>query len=192
MPDLTPLTVLIIRHAEKPNESWPGPGLTPDGEKDKESLVIRGWQRAGSWAALFGVGLGGSDFPQPDKIYAANPDDTTSDATSERPFETITPLAARLSIDPDATYAVGQETNLVADLLKRSGCVLVCWEHKAIVTAILPALVGAQKTAGLPTKWDGDRFDVVLRFDRSGPDAPWTFRELFPCLLSGNSATPMS
>jgi hypothetical protein len=36
------LTILIIRHAEKPDESWPGPGLTPDGSADKKSLVIRG------------------------------------------------------------------------------------------------------------------------------------------------------
>jgi hypothetical protein len=28
---MSALTLLIIRHAEKPGESWPGPGLTPDG-----------------------------------------------------------------------------------------------------------------------------------------------------------------
>jgi len=27
---------------------WPGPGLTPEGTEDKESLVVRGWQRADS------------------------------------------------------------------------------------------------------------------------------------------------
>ena len=42
------LTILIIRHAEKPDEAWPGPGLTEQGENDTESLVIRGWQRAGA------------------------------------------------------------------------------------------------------------------------------------------------
>ncbi|VFU08821.1 protein of unknown function [Methylocella tundrae] len=40
------------------------PGLTPEGSPDKKSLVIRGWERAGSWSALFGAGLGGVDFPQ--------------------------------------------------------------------------------------------------------------------------------
>jgi putative addiction module component (TIGR02574 family) len=54
---MSALTILIIRHAEKPGESWPGSGLTPDGIIDKKSLVIRGWQRAGSRSALFGVGL---------------------------------------------------------------------------------------------------------------------------------------
>ncbi|HKI13800.1 MAG TPA: histidine phosphatase family protein, partial [Roseiarcus sp.] len=59
---MSALTILIIRHAEKPGESWPGPGLTAEGAGDKKSLVVRGWQRAGSWSALFGAGLGGDDF----------------------------------------------------------------------------------------------------------------------------------
>ena len=67
---MSALTILIIRHAEKPGEAWPGPGLTPDGVADKKSLVIRGWQRAGAWSALFGGGLGGDDFPEPTAIYA--------------------------------------------------------------------------------------------------------------------------
>ena len=67
------LTLLIIRHAEKPGENWPGPGLTIEGTPDDKSLVIRGWQRAGAWAALFGAGLGGTDYPAPAAIYAANP-----------------------------------------------------------------------------------------------------------------------
>ena len=49
------LTLMIIRHAEKPKGAWPGPGLTTKGEIDKKSLVIRGWQRAGAWSALFGT-----------------------------------------------------------------------------------------------------------------------------------------
>jgi hypothetical protein len=67
------LTLMIIRHAEKPKKAWPGPGLTIEGEPDGKSLVIRGWQRAGAWSALFGAKLGGIDFPQPEAIYAANP-----------------------------------------------------------------------------------------------------------------------
>ncbi len=70
---MSALTILIIRHAEKPGESWPGKGLTADEVTDKKSLVVRGWQRAGSWSALFGTGLGGSDYPQPAVIYAADP-----------------------------------------------------------------------------------------------------------------------
>jgi hypothetical protein len=48
---MAPLTLLIIRHAEKPGdkpkEFGRGPGFTDEGEEDDKSLVIRGWQRAG-------------------------------------------------------------------------------------------------------------------------------------------------
>jgi len=66
------LTLLIIRHAEKPgsDEPWPGPGSEFDATPDPESLVIRGWERAGAWTALFGAGLGGTDYPAPAAVAA--------------------------------------------------------------------------------------------------------------------------
>ena len=132
---MSQLTILIIRHAEKPDNPkapWPGPGLTEAGQVDAMSLVIRGWQRAGGWAALFGAGLGGDDYPQPDVIYAADPAATSGDEPSQRPFETISPLAARLDLTPVTTYAVGDEDKLVAEIVSHTGVVLVAWEHKAI------------------------------------------------------------
>jgi hypothetical protein len=57
---MSALSIMIIRHAEKPGESWPGPGLTPAGDVEKKSLVIRG-----------------GDYPQPAVIYAADPNATT-------------------------------------------------------------------------------------------------------------------
>jgi hypothetical protein len=186
------LTILIIRHAEKPGESWPGPGLTAEGADDKKSLVVRGWQRAGSWSALFGAGLGGGDFPQPAVIYAANPTAQTGDDPSQRPFETISPLAARLNLKSVVKFALRQEPSLVAEVVGLTGVVLVSWEHNAIAAAILPAIAHGQTISGMPPKWDGTRFDVVLRFDRSAPGAPWSFRQLFPRLLSGDSDTPMT
>jgi hypothetical protein len=185
------LTILLLRHAEKPGESWPGSGLNPDGAEDKKSLVIRGWQRAGSWCALFGNDWGNPAYPRPDVIYAADPNATSGDEPSQRPYETITPLAARLKLQPVSTYALGQEAQLVSELLGQRGIVLLCWEHKAIARAILPAIAAGQNFPGLPDKWDGTRFDIVLRFDRSDPSAPLTFRQLFPCLLSGDSDIPM-
>lgn len=183
------LTLLLIRHAEKPKEEWPGPGLTSDGKPHDESLVIRGWQRAGAWTALFGAGLGGTDYPQPDKIYATNRDAAGHDA-SHRPFETALPLADRLfGTAPDKTFAKGQEDLLVNALLGRSGVVLVAWEHKAIVEDILPRLPIASGTP--PSKWDGSRYDVVLRLDRADGASGFAFRQLFPMLLSGDSDTPL-
>jgi hypothetical protein len=188
---MSALTILIIRHAEKPGESWPGPGLTPDGTIDNKSLVIRGWQRAGSWSALFGAGLGGVDYPSPSVIYAADPNATAGDEPSQRPYETVVPLAARLGLTLDTTYAVGQEDQLANAVFGQPGPVLIAWEHKAIARSLLPAIANGQSLPDMPTKWDGTRFDVVLRFDRTSPEAPWSFRQLFPCLLSGDSTIPM-
>ena len=188
---MSSLTLLIIRHAEKPNELSPDPGLTANGSPDGKSLLIRGWQRAGSWSALFGARLGGDDFPQPAVIYAADPEATDGNDPSKRPFETISPLAARLSLTPVVSYCLGQERQLVDEIVGLTGIVLVCWEHKAIGRAIVPAVTGGQTLPGVPASWDGARFDVVLRFDRSVPGAPWSFRQLFPRLLSGDSDMPM-
>jgi hypothetical protein len=64
--------------------------------------------------------------------------------------------------------------------------VLICWEHHAIIGGILPAIPSV--SGRMPQKWNGDRFDVVLRFDGNSRSGPFTFRELHPCLLHGDLA----
>jgi hypothetical protein len=182
-----PLTLLIIRHAEKPDGAWPGPGLTDSGVSDVDSLVIRGWQRAGSWAALFGTKLGGTDYPTPAAIYAADP---RPPGVSKRPAQTVSAVAARLKLPTNYTYAKGQEKDLVKALLTLSGVVLVGWEHEAIVQSIVPLLTPVL-SGKPPTQWDGSRFDVVLRYDRADGTNGFVFRELFPMLMSGDSNTPL-
>jgi hypothetical protein len=186
------LTILIIRHAEKPGGSWPGPGLRSDGTVDDKSLVLRGWQRAGSWSALFGTGLGGKDYPTPSVVYAADPNAVTGKEPSQRPYETICSLAARLGLKPETKYALGQEGQLATAILSQTGVILVAWEHKRIVRALLPTIAKPQVIPDMPTNWDPKRFDVVLRFDRSSATGLWSFRQLCPCLLSNDPATPMS
>jgi len=188
---MSALTLLIIRHAEKPDEDWPGPGLTDAGVPDKESLVIRGWQRAGAWSALFGAGLGGADYPAPQVIYAATPGkpNEPNKGPSRRPYETVSALAPRLKLTPDTSFAKGDEKHLVEKLLTLKGVVLVSWEHQAIIADIIPGIpVDKGKP---PTNWPGHRFDVVLRFDRADGETKFAFRELFPRLLSGDSDKPL-
>ena len=191
------LTLLIIRHAEKPGENWPGPGSKFDATPDKDSLVIRGWERAGAWTALFGAGLGGTDYPAPGAVYAANPSAEPNAASaskpggdvSERPEETVSALSPRLGLKTNLGYAKGQEKALVTELLGLSGVVLVAWEHKAIVEDIVPLIPISSGTP--PTHWNGSRYDVVLRFDRPDGAAAFAFTELFPMLLSGDSDEPL-
>ncbi|MBR0870856.1 histidine phosphatase family protein [Bradyrhizobium tropiciagri] len=183
------LTLFIIRHAEKPGESWPGPGFTADGVSDTESLVLRGWERAGAWTALFGTSLTGGDYAKPDTIYAATPGTTVNQGPSSRPAETISALAARLALTPNQGFGKGDEKHLMDAVLALKGVALVCWEHKAIISDVIPRIpVGKGKP---PTKWDGSRFDVVLRFDRAKGDDKFAFKELYPKLLSGDSDKPL-
>jgi hypothetical protein len=188
------LTILLIRHAEKPDLDHPelGPGLTAAGASDKHSLVVRGWQRAGAWAVLFAAGS--ADYPRPLAVYAANPrqPDLPDASHGQRPFETVIPLCARLQLDPITKYGAGEEAALVDEVLQRTGIVLISWEHKRLVEIMLPALTGGKAVPAPPTKWDGSRFDVVLRLDRPQPGVGWTFRQLSPQLLAGDKDTSVS
>jgi hypothetical protein len=188
---MTALTLLIIRHAEKPGEVFPGPGLTLEGAGDDKSLVVRGWQRAGAWSALFGSGTS-SGYPRPDAVYAADPNQVPKpgDNISQRPFETVLPLCAKLGLQPVTRHGVGDEQGLVDEITRLTGVVLVCWEHKKIAEAILPKLAQIAPF-DFPAKWHGERFDVVLRLDRAAAGAPWSFHQLFPRLLAGDLALPV-
>src|SRR5262249_28585762 len=110
---------------------------------------------------------------------------------SKRPFETIAPLCKRLQISPVTKYGVDNEVALIKEIQLLTGVVLICWEHKRIVDAILPELTKGQKLPHLPIHWDGARFDVVLQFYRAQTGAQWSFRQLFPRLLPGDLDVPV-
>jgi len=185
------LTVMFIRHAEQPDGAWPGTGFTDDGIADERSLVIRGWQRAGAWTTLFGAGLNPADYPAPTTIFAVDPTAAGGDGPSKCSAETIDPLAERLGVVPVTTFGAQQTEEVAVALAASDGVVLVCWERKAILGGIIPALLRGQLISVLPSDWDGERFDVVLRFDRRVPGEPWRFRALYPRLLQGDSAVPI-
>jgi hypothetical protein len=184
------LTLMIIRHAEKPGKCWPGPGLTVDGLIDSKSLVVRGWQRAGAWAASFGAATLPENYLRPTAIYAARPESCYEGAdASQRPYETVLPLAQRLAITPVKDFAKGAERELAQHLKSLTGIILVCWEHKAIIAALIPAL---SPTIGkVPPSWGEERYDVILRMDRADVNQPWTLRQLLPQLLSGDTGVPL-
>ena len=104
--------VIVIRHAEKPTARPKRHGVREDGTNDKESLTVRGWQHAGSLAAVFaGAGAHPAEarIERPDHIFAAGigkkrvkagGKTMTVGSHSRRPLETVTPMAARLGLTP--------------------------------------------------------------------------------------------
>ncbi len=171
-------TIYVIRHGEKPDGVCQGVDIT--GAADPESLIPRGWQRAGALASYFGPK---GEPPAPDRIYGS------AARKSKRPVETVTPLARKLKINPIETYTKGDEAGLVAEIAGLDGITLVCWQHEAIpgIAKLITAM-----TAGIPDPWPGDRFDVVWRFTRAGKGKPWTFDQVCQGLLAGDGTKPIA
>jgi hypothetical protein len=133
-----PKIIFIIRHAEKP-DSGTDPNLSPTGFK-----------RAGALATAFP-----KNFCVPDFLFATAPS-----KHSNRPMETITPLAKAIHekiLDP---YADADAAALAHELLTApaySGkSILICWHHGHI-----PALAKALGATGVPAAWNPDVFDKV-------------------------------
>jgi broad specificity phosphatase PhoE len=182
-------TILIIRHAEKPEGAIQG--VTLGGATDKESLTVRGWQRAGALASFFGSS---DDRPLPEMIYASGAekhrrgDDSKVGSKSERPGQTVSVLAAKLKLSVVDTFSKGQEPELVAEVSTRNDTTLICWQHEDI-PKIASLILGTSK--GFPSSWPDDRFDVMWRFARQGAGQAWTFTQVCQNLLSGDDTKPI-
>ena len=189
--------VIVIRHAEKPTARPKRHGVREDGTSDKESLTVRGWQHAGSLAAVFaGAGAHPAEarLERPGHIFAAGigkkrvkagSKTMTVGSHSRRPLETVTPMAARLRLTPVTDHLKGEEQALVKDALSRPGTVLICWQHEDI-PGIGNLIMG--DTTTVPQSWPEDRYDLIWVFDRKG--ASWRFRQFFhPRLAAAKTTT---
>ena len=175
-------TILIIRHAEKP-EPGGDSGIDFTGAPDPRSLTVRGWQRAGAWAELFVPALGQkSALPTPTTVFASAPMGH-DDSKSRRPEETITALAKKLDRTINLDFTKGQEDSLAVAIAETGPVTLVCWQHENI-PAISRAL--APDLKDIPVAWPGDRFNVIFRFHRPDGNAPWSFDQVVPVLLQGD------
>jgi hypothetical protein len=196
-----PTKIMVIRHAEKPDDKHQG--VTSHGDADKESLIVRGWQRAGALTALFDPTNGPLQNPNlavPKVIYASDPekpseaddDDGKKGSKSKRPLQTITPLAERLGIKDkvNVKFAKGDEKHMVESVLGESGVVLISWQHQKIAD-IAKHIVGSKPpTKPIPARWPGDRFDIVWVFTPPAPSSDhWGFVQVPQQLLSGDAGT---
>lgn len=146
------VTVLIVRHAEKPDE---GPGLNARGE-----------QRAQAYAHYFDPLRLEGEALLPQRLIA-----TRDSESSERPRLTLTPLSVRLQLPLEQPYADDQVDKLVESLRKKNqaAVVLIAWHHGHIADLIDSfggdtwSLLGHKKWPGYAYNWL-----VVLHFGDHG------------------------
>ncbi|MDF3300876.1 hypothetical protein [Streptomyces tropicalis] len=172
-------TIMVIRHGEKPGGNHLG--YDEHGHPDPHSLTRRGWARARVLPRLFDPPKGHPLVPglkRPRTIYAAT--DKGPLAGGHRMRQTVTPLAHRMGIKLDTTFAESQEAALAKAAVAAPEPVLICWQHTRI-SDIVDAL-GASGT-GVPDDWP-DRFDLVWVFTHA--HGTWTFREVHQHLLPGD------
>jgi hypothetical protein len=166
-----PQQVLIIRHAEK------------TGEKDDIHLSREGKERA---EVLYRLFVASKDrpapFPTPDFVFAA-----IRHKVSQRPLETVTPLAERLKLPINQTYDSKLSSKVSKKGVKDNAAknpgplelrdeifgqpkyygkvILVSWRHSTISD-----LAKALKASNVPAKWEDHDFDRVwqISYDDQG------------------------
>ena len=179
---------MLIRHAEKPAKDAAPFGVTEEGERSKESLEVRGWQRAGALAKLLAPADGhfqNRSLAKPQFLYASKP---LRRKGSKRPIETITPLAEKLAIKINSSFQRGEFKDMLAEVFSRKGAVLICWQREYIPD-IASHILGKKNTA--PTDWPEDRFDMIWVFDLNRSSAKYKFKQVPQKLLGGDWTKPI-
>lgn len=171
---LADATVMIIRHAEKPDE---GAGLTPAGEA-----------RARAYVDYFKHLTLGGQAATPDTLVA-----TADSKHSMRPRLTIKPLSQALSLPVDNRYSDDQVKLLVESLRSdtRGRYILICWHHGEI-PALIEAFGGDPKTLLPKGKWPADVFGwmVVMHFDHQGRLIPGATELVQEHLMPDDTSAP--
>ena len=180
--------VMLIRHAEKPLGSSRPYGVTAEGEREKESLTVRGWQRAGALAHLFAAAHGRlQDRPlaRPQFLFASKPKRQNG---SLRSVETITPLADKLAIRINSDFTRSQTAEMLEEALACDGVVLICWQQEYL-PEIANRILGDETTA--PQDWPDDCYDMVWVLDRDTESGRYGFKQVAQLLLKGDRTTPI-
>jgi hypothetical protein len=159
-----PAQVILIRHAEKPDE---GNGLS-----------LKGRERAAALAPFF---LGTDALLEngpPAAIYAQSQKHKSS---SFRPIETVQPLASALGLAIDKSFERDDYASMVKEIMSSPGyknhTVLICWEHK-----VIPKIAAEFGVVNAPQTWDGSVYDRVWIITFHADQKP-TFKDLPQQLL---------
>lgn len=165
-----PAQIIIIRHAEKPNEG--------------NSLDLKGRERA---AALVPFFLGNKEVLKhgtPVAIYATR---RTTEDDSARPIETVQGIADTLDLNLNINYGHDEYPQMAKEILSTplydGKMVLICWEHH-----VIPKIAEQLKAKHVPEKWPDEVFDRlwILNYPPGEP-AP-TFLNLPQQLMFGDTS----
>jgi broad specificity phosphatase PhoE len=158
-----PRQILIVRHAEK-----------PDSDSDP-NLTARGYARAAALVQFFS-----SSFDTPDYLFAAQ-----ASKQSNRPVETLTPLATALHMKLNSSIADNDYGTLAQQILTdpqyTGKMLIICWHHGNI-----PELAKALGVGNPPKSWPDDVFDRVWRIQYT--DGAASMENLPQRLLFGDSS----
>src|SRR3982750_1286534 len=167
--------IMILRHAEKPNRDGAPYGVTLTGERNKESLQVRGWQRAGALTSLLAPSNGtvqDGSLARPQFLYASKP---LRRKGSKRPIETITPLAEKLGLKINSNYSRDDFDRMLDEVYKKKGVVLICWQREYIPRLALHIL---GQTKNIPRDWPENRFDMIWVFDLNRSSGGYKFKQV--------------
>jgi hypothetical protein len=201
--------IMVIRHAERPDpyrgENYLGVNDlgTETGDTGTKHLVTLGWERAGALVTLFAPPWGPRPpFLTPQFLFASDPtahadDDSGAAGPSQRPYETLTALSAKLGIAINTTFRKSDYADMVAAAVTCAGAVLIAWQHEDIVGLGQENLTQTRTegTMGVPQGWPNSRedarYDLVFVFDRPSGKGPITdFKVVAQNLLAGDVAYP--
>lgn len=181
--------IMLLRHAEKPAKDTAPFGVTLDGKQSKESLAVRGWQRAGALANLLAPPLDGhvqhASLAKPQFLFSSKP---LKRKGSRRPIETITPLAEKLGVEINLERDRDHFVAMVAEAFSCKGVVLICWQREYIPD-IAACILGNATIA--PQAWPENRFDLIWVFDLNRRTGKYSFRQIPQMLLAGDSRAPI-
>jgi hypothetical protein len=180
--------IMLVRHAEKPAKDSEPYGVTEEGERSKESLEVRGWQRAGALANLLAPTnrhFQHAALAKPQFLFASKP---LRRKGSRRPIETLTPLAQKLAIRINSNFQRSDFESMLDEVYSCKGVVLICWQREYI-PEIASHILGSKKIA--PPVWPDDCFDMIWVFDLVPSSSKYTFKQVPQRLLSGDLTTPI-
>jgi len=157
------LTVVIIRHGEKNDATG--------------NLSCKGLHRA-----LLLPHVINAKFSRLSSLYVPTVG-SGKITTHSRMFQTAGPLAVQDNLPVNSKYAVADAPGVAQDILKRTGMVMLVWEHENI-----PEIAAALGVKDKHLRWDDADFDSIwvityanskkgklkadLRVDREGLNPP--------------------